>query len=309
LATAIAALALTPLTAVAHPGLQPREAKIGAPYRAVISIPHGCDGSATVKLRVAIPEGVISVKPMLKPGWTISTVRGQYARSYPYYHGQTLTEGVKEVIWSGRLADDFFDEFIFSGFLADTLPAGQRLYFPTFQECEKGEMRWTEVPAQGDEAHALAMPAPSIMLHPVAQKTVSRTYKAGSLVIEAPWVRATPAGAQVGAGYLKITNTGTAPDRLLGGSSPGANAVEVHEMSMSGGVMNMRQLDQGLEILPGKTIELKPGGHHLMLTGLREGLKAGETVKGILRFEKAGGVDVEFTIAPIGAQSPGHAHH
>jgi uncharacterized protein YcnI len=311
-AAVFAAFALAPLAAAAHPSLQPREAKVGAPYRAVISIPHGCDGSATVKLRVVIPDGVIGVKPMLKPGWTISTVRGPYARSYPYYHGQTLAEGVKEVIWSGTLPDDLFDDFVFSAFLADTLPVGQKLYFPTYQECEKGQSRWTEVPAQGQDAHALAAPAPGIMLLPAAERAVVPTYKLGALMIEQPWLRATPVGAQVGGGYLKITNTGSTPDRLVGGSFPVADAVEIHEMTMADGVMKMRQLDLGLEIAPGKTVELKPGGYHLMLTGLREDLKQGQTVKSKLLFEKAGPIDVEFAIASMGAQSSGssgHAHH
>jgi hypothetical protein len=136
----------------------------------------------------------------------------------------------------------------------------------------------------------------------------SRTYKAGPLVIEAPWARATPAGARVAGGYLKITNTGQQPDRLIGGSLPAATGVEVHEMSMSNGIMKMRKLD-GLEIKPGKSVELKPGGYHLMFTGLREGLKEKQTIKGTLVFEKAGSVEVEYRVAPIGAQSGGHVHH
>ena len=150
---------------------------------------------------------------------------------------------------------------------------------------------------------------PGFMLLPVAQKTKEKSYKVGSLVIEAPWIRATPGGAQVAAGYLRITNSGSEPDRLIGGTVPVASAVEVHEMTASDGIMKMRQLEKGLEIEPGKAVELKPGGNHLMFIGLREGLKAGQTVKGNLIFDKAGSVDVEFAIAPIGAQSGGHKHH
>ena len=233
------------LPALAHPSLQRREAHVGAPYRAIMSIPHGCDGSATVKLRVQIPEGVIGVKPMPKPGWTISTVRGPYARSYPFYHGQTLTEGVKEIAWAGRLGDDFVDDFVFAGFLADTLPAGETLFFPTYQECEKGEWRWIEVPGPGQDAHALAAPAPGVRLLPAAQKPETRSYKVGSLLIEAPWTRATPGGAQVAGGYLKVTNDGSEPDRLVGGTLVPATTVEVHEMAMSDGIMKMRRLREG----------------------------------------------------------------
>lgn len=135
-----------------------------------------------------------------------------------------------------------------------------------------------------------------------------RSYKVGALVIEAPWARATPAGARVAGGYVKITNTGQQPDRLVGGTLPVAAEVEVHEMTMSGGIMKMRKLD-GLEIKPGQSVELKPGGYHLMFMGLREGLKDKQTLKGTLVFEKAGSVEVEYSVAPIGAQSGGHMHH
>jgi copper(I)-binding protein len=135
-----------------------------------------------------------------------------------------------------------------------------------------------------------------------------RSYKLGSLIIESPWLRATPAGAQVAGGYVRITNTGATPDRLIGGSLPVAAKVQVHEMSMSDGVMKMRLLPNGLEIAPGKSVVLKPGGYHLMFTGLSEGLKDKQTISGTLVFEKAGSVAVEFHVAPIGAQSAEDMH-
>jgi periplasmic copper chaperone A len=127
------------------------------------------------------------------------------------------------------------------------------------------------------------------------------TYKIGPLVIEAPWARATSAGAKVGAGYMKITNTAQEPDRLIGGSVSLATEVAVHEMAMRGGIPKMRRLEGGLEIGPGQT-ELKPGGYHLMFMGLRQGLREGETMKGTLVFEKAGTVGVEYHVRRIGAQ-------
>jgi copper(I)-binding protein len=137
----------------------------------------------------------------------------------------------------------------------------------------------------------------------VVETIADKAYKVGPLVIEAPWARATPGGAQVGGAYLKITNTGAEVDRLIGGSLPIATSVEVHEMSMTDGVMKMRKLEKGLEIKPGQTVELKPGGHHIMFMGLRESLKQGQPIKGTLVFEKAGSVEVEYLVAPIGAQS------
>jgi copper(I)-binding protein len=255
-------------------------------------------------VRVEIPEGVIGVKPMLKPGWSIATTRGAYQRSYPYYHGAVLTEGVREIAWSGNLPDDFYDEFVFAGFLADSLEAGTMLHFPVYQDCEQGAHAWTDIPAPGQDAHALKSPAPGIALLPIADKK-SPSFKVGSLVIEAPWARATPGGAKVAGGYLKITNTGKEPDRLTGGTLPIASAVEVHEMAMEKDVMKMRHLADGLEIKAGQSVELKPGGYHLMFMGLSDGLKAGRTVKGTLVFQKAGRVEVEFKVAPLGAQSGG----
>jgi hypothetical protein len=141
------------------------------------------------------------------------------------------------------------------------------------------------------------------------QSAASPSYKVGTLVIESPWARATPGGAQVAGGYLKITNTGREADRLIGASLPIAADVEVHEMAMADGVMKMRRLAHGLEIKPGETVELKPGGYHVMFTGLRAGLKEGQRIKGTLVFQRAGTVEVEYRVAPIGAQSGGHSRH
>src|SRR6266850_793809 len=84
-------------------------------------------------------------------------------------------------------------------------------------------------------------------------------YKAGSIEIKHPWSRATPKGSEVAGGFMKLINTGSESDRLIGGSTPAAGKFEIHEMSMDGGVMKMRQLPNGIEIKPGETVELKPG--------------------------------------------------
>jgi periplasmic copper chaperone A len=305
----LCALAI-PTIASAHVTLETREAKAGAPYKAVLRVPHGCEGTATLKVKAQIPEGVIAVKPMPKAGWQLDTVKGPYARTYPYYHGAKLSEGVKEIVWTGKLADEHYDEFVFSGFLAADLPAG-KLYIPVTQECEKGEARWADIPAAGQDAHALKAPAPALTI--LAQQAAApQSVKAGALTIEAPWIRATPGGAKIAGGYMKITNAGKETDRLTGGTLPVAGRFEVHEMSMDGGVMKMRHLSKGLEIKPGETVELKPGGFHVMFMDLKQGLKEGETYKGTLVFEKAGKIEVEYKVGPIGGGAPaagGHSHH
>ena len=310
------AVTLAAVSALAHVTLEVREAKAGAPYKATLRIPHGCDGTATLKVRAQIPEGVIAVKPMPKAGWQLETVKGKYAKTYPYYHGQQLSEGVKEVVWSGgKLPDEHYDEFVFAGFLAGDLKPGP-LYIPVTQECEKGEARWADIPAPGQDAHALKAPAPALVIlaqHSGGHAAMgdSKVYKVGSLTIEAPWARATPGGAKVAGGFMKITNNGKESDRLIGGTVPFAGRFEVHEMAVNGGVMTMRQLSKGLEIKPGETVELKPGGYHVMFMDLTSGLKEGEAIKGTLEFEKAGKVDVEYRVGPIGGGAPmgGHSHH
>src|SRR3954464_12428737 len=134
----------------------------------------------------------------------------------------------------------------------------------------------------------------------IAGMAQAQEYKAGPLVVDHPWTRATPKSATVAGGYLKITNTGSTPDRLTGGSAEVARKLEVHEMGMDGGVMKMRELKNGVEIPPGATIELKPGSYHIMMMNLSRPLAKGDKVKGSLTFEKAGKVDVEFAVEGMG---------
>ena len=142
----------------------------------------------------------------------------------------------------------------------------------------------------------------------VAMPAQAEDVTVGSLKISAPWARATPKGASVGAGYFTITNTGTAPDRLVGGSTDISSRFEVHEMTMDNGVMKMRPVAGGIEIKPGQTVELNPGGYHVMFVGLKRQLKQGEQFKATLNFAKAGKVAVDFSVAGIGAQSADGDH-
>ncbi len=127
----------------------------------------------------------------------------------------------------------------------------------------------------------------------------------GHLKISAPWARATPKGASVGGAYLTVTNMGSTSDRLVGGVSAVAKQVQVHEMKMVKGVMEMRPVAGGLEIKPGQTLTLKPGGFHLMFVGLKRPLKQGDHFKVMLDFAKAGKVDVDFVTEGLGAMHGG----
>jgi periplasmic copper chaperone A len=162
-----ALLGATSSAAFAHVGLETREAPVAAGYKAVFRVPHGCKGAATVKLRVQIPNGVIAVKPMPKPGWSLETVKGKYDKAYPYYHGAMLSEGVKEVSWSGgKLLDEHYDEFVLQAFLTADLKPDTTLYFPVVQECDQGTERWIEIPEGGKSAADYEKPAPGVKLLP-----------------------------------------------------------------------------------------------------------------------------------------------
>jgi uncharacterized protein YcnI len=153
-------------SADAHVTLENRQATPASYYKAVFAVPHGCAGSATVKIRVQIPEGVIAVKPMPKPGWTLDMVKGKYSTSYEL-HGAAISEGVKEVTWSGgKLADDNYDEFVLASFLTGSLKPNTTLYFPVVQECEQGVSRWIEIPQEGKPGHDSKSPAPGVKLIP-----------------------------------------------------------------------------------------------------------------------------------------------
>src|SRR5437899_11633415 len=116
-------------------------------------------------------------------------------------------------------------------------------------------------------------------------------YKLGALQIGQPWARATPPSAPAGGGFLKITNTGSPPDRLVSAKSPAADLVQVHEMKMDGNVMRMREVEKGLEIPAGGSVTLAPGGYHLMMMGLKRPLTQGTSVPVTLVFETAGKID------------------
>jgi uncharacterized protein YcnI len=155
------ALLTLPQLAAAHVTLETSKAPANGSYKAVLRVPHGCDGKPTIALRVQIPEGVIAVKPMPKPGWQLAVVKGKYEHPYDY-DGTQLTEGVKEIDWTGgRLPDEFYDEFVFVARLTDFAP-GTVLSFPTVQECDGAVERWIQIPASGQNPDDLEAPAPQL---------------------------------------------------------------------------------------------------------------------------------------------------
>ena len=128
---------------------------------------------------------------------------------------------------------------------------------------------------------------------------LSQEIKIGDLTIHNPTIRATPPNAPVSGGYMKIVNSGTSADRLIGGSVSFAGKVEIHEMTMDNDIMKMRKLAQGLEIPAGGEVILKRGGFHVMFMKMSEQMKTGEVRKVKLMFQNAGEVEIMFEVKPI----------
>lgn len=149
----------------------------------------------------------------------------------------------------------------------------------------------------------------------IASGAGAHEYKVGALDIGHPWSRPTPKEANIAGGYLTITNKGKTADRLVGGTSPVAGQIEVHEIVDVDGVAKTRPVANGIEIKPGKTVELKPGAFRIVLLGLKEPLQVGQKIKGTLMFEKAGSVDIIYNVeenagaAVSGVNGASHKHH
>ena len=307
-----ASLVLLPVGASAHATFATATAPAESTYKAVLQVPHGCDGKATHTVTITMPEGMIAVKPMPKPGWDLKTVEGDYAKTYDYY-GTPTSKGVRAVVWSnGDLPDAWYDEFVFRGYITGVEP-GAVLAFPTVQGCDGAEARWDQVAAAGQDPDDLEHPAPTLTVvaptgeehhHHGGMAMAMTAAEAGDLTIENPWARETVAAVPNSAGYMTIKNDGDAPDRLVKAASDVAAKVELHTMAMEGDVAKMRPVD-GVDVPAHGEADLAPGGLHIMLVGLKAPLKEGTSFPLTLTFEKAGDVTVEVPVEDI-AHGGGH---
>lgn len=148
--------------AAAHITANPNEASADGWFRTALRVSHGCEGSPTVAIQVKLPDGVISVRPQIKPGWTIEIKMRELEQPIEGPHG-IVTEVVDEITWhGGPLPDAYFDEFGLSMKLPNK--PGEILYFPTIQKCENGVNRWIEIPAKGESWGDKDKPAPYVTL-------------------------------------------------------------------------------------------------------------------------------------------------
>lgn len=267
----------------AHVTLPPGGATAGSVYTAAFRVGHACkDATATTAIKVRVPEGFVPLEAPPRPGWTISVTPA-------------------EVSWTAATPADALPgnertSFVVRGRLTDKPGT---LWFKVLQVCDKGSADWAEVAPQGRKAE---FPAARLDVLPPGVAPVD---------VRDAWARVAVPGQSMTGVFAKLT--APAGSRLVAGSTPVAASVEIHEMKMDGDVMRMRRLEGGLELAPAQAVELKPGGHHLMLMGLRQALPVGSTVPLRLRFVdrdgRTGEVDVQVPVvaAPVSAAAE-HRH-
>ena len=274
-------------TASAHVTLAEGTASAGSDYVAAFRVGHACkDTKATTGLTVRVPVGFTVQKAEPREGWSLDT-------------------SGSEIRWKANspataLANEDKAQFIVRGKL-DAKPG--TLWFKVLQTCDTGSADWAQIPA-GDTAK------PEF---PAARLVVLAPGSAAPVEVSEAWVRRSVPG-QSGTGAFMKLKAPTAT-RLVGISTPAAGVAEVHEMKMEGDTMKMCALGQGLELPAGQTVELKPGGYHVMLMDLKQPIAEGATVPLTLRFMDARGVASEQSLqlpvmagAPSGSAGGEHQH-
>ncbi|PZU85760.1 MAG: hypothetical protein DI528_11125 [Shinella sp.] len=309
--------------AFAHASFANEPVKPESYFVAVLQLPHGCKGKPTNEVRVTLPEGFVFAKPQPKAGWELEIIKGDYQKSYDD-QGQKVTSGPIEIRWKGGdLPDEFYDTFAIRGKVSG-IEAGGSLAFKTIQLCgTDGKVLWDEVAAPGVNPHSLKNPAPVIKVaggddampgmagHDMqgqgamsgsdagaAPAKTMEAAKVGDIELSAGFTKAMLPGQPVGGGFVTIKNGGASDDRLVSVESPVAGRVELHEMAMVNDVMKMRQLNEGIPVPAGQTVELKPGALHMMFFQVKQPFVEGGSVPVKLTFEKAGTVEIVLPVGP-----------
>ena len=268
---AVTAFALLPLPALAHVTLAQTEAPPGADFVAHFKVGHGCSGSPTTALTIAIPASIARVQPMAEPGWTIATV--------------TSGGRISAVTWKGgKLAADKAGEFVL---MMKLPPKPATLAFTADQTCEKGSESWSELPAA--DGHALKNPAPLLTIAAAGAPAAS-----SALSLSGGWIRLLP-GSLPAAGYFTLKNSGTAKVALTGADTPACGMLMLHKSSDTGGMSSMQDV-QKVDVPGGGTVNFTPGGYHLMCMDPRPSLKLGASIPVTLSFQGAPPLTARFDV-------------
>ena len=267
--------------ALAHVTLPPGGAAVGSDYRAAFRVGHACkDAATTTAIGVRLPTGFVLSNAEPRTGWKLDVRKG-------------AASAATEVRWTAESPQNALPgneraEFVLNGKTPATLGP---LWFKVLQTCDAGSTDWAQVPASGTSTDGITAPAARLMVVAAGVATVD---------VRDAYVRQSVAGQSGTGAFMKLTSP--SGSRLVGISTPAAGVAEVHEMKMEGDTMKMRAVPGGLDLPAGQTVELKPGGYHVMLMDLKAALPKGASVPLTLQFEDAKGAKTSLELKlPVGA--------
>ena len=297
------------------------------------------DAASTTVIRVTVPPGFRHAKPMPKPGWTVSVKSALLDKPFEE-RGKPVLEDVSKISWSAAsrdawLPDAYYDEFVLYGSLPQQAGA---MWFKVLQTCDKGSTDWAQVPGSGMSTQGITSaaalleiipsdrvggrPHGSVLVPDSGDNRMNRLKSASLLFgmalawgivhaqnveVKDAWVRTSVQGQKSTGAFMKITAKENM--KLVSASSPVASIAEVHEMKMEGDVMKMRAVKGSLDLPAGKTVELSPGGYHLMMMDLKAALPKDSTVPLTLVFKDAKGVESKVELkVPVGLSADAGKH-
>ena len=277
-------------SAFAHVTLPPGGASAGSEYEAAFRVGHPCkDAKSTTGITVRLPKGFAFSDAQARKGWKLDVQKA-------------AGDNAGEVRWTAESAQTALPgseraEFVVRGKLPTTPGV---LWFKVLQTCDTGSADWAQIPASGSSTEGLESPAARLDVLAPGVAAVD---------VRDAWIRASVPGQSGTGAFMKLNApSGT---RLVGASTPAAGVAEVHEMKMEGDTMRMRPAG-AVELPARQTVELKPGGYHLMLMDLKNALSNGSTVPLTLQFEDAKGQKStkELNVPVLaGAASPAGSEH
>ncbi|MBO1269694.1 YcnI family copper-binding membrane protein [Arthrobacter cavernae] len=158
-----AALMLAGLSAAsAHVGIDPNKTEANSYALLTFGVPHGCDTFGTTKMTITLPEELDDATPTVNANWTVEKVTQTLAEPKKLADGTSITKRTSQIVYTAKapLDPQLRDALVLSVKLPDA--AGKTLYFPTLQNCEQGQTDWAAIPKEGQDAHSLKSPAPSV---------------------------------------------------------------------------------------------------------------------------------------------------
>jgi uncharacterized protein YcnI len=212
--------------ASAHVGVTPDKTTANSSALLTFGIPHGCEDSGTTKVTITLPAELNDAQPTVNANWTAAKVTEQLAEPKKLADGSSITKRTSQIVYTAKtpLEPALRDALVVSVKLPDA--AGQTLYFPTLQDCEAGQTDWSELPAEGQDPHALKAPAPSVTVTAAAAADGHTAHPAGA------------AASTAAAGQAAAVNDGGAQARSWAGLAAGVGGLALGGVALARGRAN-----------------------------------------------------------------------